>query len=274
MSTDILTKMYYPLTSIPFEKNETYSEIIPCDALKPYIRCFWGSTENFYNNADRLIIPDTCMDIIFNFDYSKNTLSSLFCTIDEQSYFSSKKQDNSVNSTFAIRFYAWSTVLFADNCFIASKNKVFDIDDFFFGLKNEMMSMLMRIDSFSERCTITEKYLLKRLDIFKQNHNLMNAVFDIINSNATISIKDLALHNAISQRQLERIFNVNMGISPKAFSSLVRYQLVWQDMCLNRNVNTLDMTEKYGYSDQSHLLNDFKRFHSLTPREGLLYANL
>lgn len=275
MSNNILTKMYYPLTSVPFEKNATYTEVIPCDALKPYIRCFWGSTENCDNSSERLIIPDTCMDIIFNFDYSKNSQSSLFCAIDEHSYFSSKKQNNtSVHSTFAIRFYSWSTVLFSDNCFINTKNKAFETDEFFCGLKNEMMPMLMSVNSLPERCRLAEKNLLKRLDTFKQNNDFMNAVYDIINSNATIGIKELARHNAISQRQLERIFNFNIGISPKAFSSLIRYQLVWQDMCLNKNVNILDLTEKYGYTDQSHLLKDFKKFHSLTPKDSLLYANL
>lgn len=275
MSSDILTKLYYPLTSVPFEKSKAYTEIVPCDALKPYVRCFWGSTENCNQRSQRLIIPDTCMDIIFNFDYSKNMQGSLFCAVDEHSYFSSKKSDNiSVHSTFAIRFYSWSAVLFSNQCFINTKNKTFDIDEFFYGLKREMEPMLMSESSLSERCRLAEKYLLKRINVFKQNNDFMNAVYDIISSNATISIRELAHRNVISQRQLERIFNSNMGISPKAFSSLVRYQLVWQELCLNKNVNILDLTEKYGYADQSHLQNEFKKFHLLTPKEGLAYANL
>lgn len=275
MSSDTLTKLYYPLTSVPFEKSKSYMEVAPCDALKPYIRCFWGSTENCSQRSQRLIIPDTCMDIIFNYDYSKNMLGSLFCAVDEHSYFSSKKSDNiSVHSTFAIRFYSWSAVLFSDRYFVNTKNKTFATDEFFCGLRREMEPMLMSVSSLSERCRLAEKYLLKRLNVFKQNNDFMNAVYDIIHSNATIGIRELAHHNAISQRQLERIFNSNMGISPKAFSSLVRYQLVWQELCLNKNADILDLTEKYGYADQSHLQNEFKKFHLMTPREGLAYAKL
>ena len=36
-----LTKMYRPITAQPFDRSDGYREISPCEALKPYIRCFW-----------------------------------------------------------------------------------------------------------------------------------------------------------------------------------------------------------------------------------------
>lgn len=38
-----LYKSYNPITATPFQCTEEYMEFVPCDALKPYIRCFWGS---------------------------------------------------------------------------------------------------------------------------------------------------------------------------------------------------------------------------------------
>ena len=63
-----------------------------------------------------------------------------------------------------------------------------------------------------------------------------------------------------------------MGISPKAFSSLVRYQLLWQEMTGRPGFNILDAVEKYGYADQPHLLNDFRRRHLMNPKQALDYA--
>ncbi len=36
-----LYKSYNPITATPFQCTEEYMEFVPCDALKPYIRCFW-----------------------------------------------------------------------------------------------------------------------------------------------------------------------------------------------------------------------------------------
>ena len=37
-----LHKLYRPLTAAPFAGNHGYREFPPCQALAPYIRCFWG----------------------------------------------------------------------------------------------------------------------------------------------------------------------------------------------------------------------------------------
>ena len=53
-------KIYKPITAAPFIFGKSHREIEPCEALKPYIRCFWGS-ENSYveDKADKLVILQT-----------------------------------------------------------------------------------------------------------------------------------------------------------------------------------------------------------------------
>ena len=87
-----LTKRYHPITGEPLRREETYWEALPCDALRPYIRCFWGTLRPIPAGAlqptheQGLVIPDTCMDIIFDVDYTGNSYAAAFCTLDEHSY--------------------------------------------------------------------------------------------------------------------------------------------------------------------------------------------
>lgn len=268
-NTEQLITAYYPITSTPFAQSPAYSEIAPGKALLPFIRCFWGSDAAAGAEESRLVIPDTCMDIIFDLDYARNTACSSFCTIDENPYFSRSAH----RSTFGIRFYAWTAVLFADNSFAGTKNKVFDADEFFAGLKREILPMLLSVPSLPERAERAEIYLLKRLRLNRMNSNVMNAVRDIISGRGAVRTADLAARNAVSVRQLERWFNDNMGISPKGFSSLVRYQMVWQELCF-RGGDIFDLAEKYGYYDQAHLLNDFRKHHSMTPKQAVDLSKL
>jgi AraC-like DNA-binding protein len=67
---------------------------------------------------------------------------------------------------------------------------------------------------------------------------------------------------------MERLFLEHIGISIKKISSLVRYQNVWQDIAYSRVFDIQDLVEKYGYTDQSHLLNEFTKYHGITPKQA------
>ena len=81
-------------------------------------------------------------------------------------------------------------------------------------------------------------------------------------------LQELRKDHGVSQAQLAEL----LGVSPKTFSSLLRYQLLWQEIALSPSFNILDAVAKYGFSDQPHLLNEFKRRHMMTPKEAALYA--
>ena len=271
-----LSALYHPLTATPFRQNAAHTELPPCSALLPYIRCFWGTTEPLRRDggatAPSLVIPDTCMDIIFTLDHTRQTLYSRFCAMDESAYSARSAEDGTVTSTFAIRFYAWTAALFTDHPLSGSKNRVFDAEEFFPALCRVLTPMLLSVPSLPERAAIASRYLLLHLDRQRMNGTLMNAVDSVITARGTRKIDDLAASEAVSRKRLERLFAEFIGLSPKAFSSLVRYQLLWQELCLGRPRGMLDLVEKYGYFDQAHLLNDFKKHHSMTPAQAIRFA--
>ena len=270
-----LVEKYHPITASPFQNDASYREITPCEALKPYIRCFWGTDMPAAQTAvdeKGIVIPDTCMDIIFNVNYTENDCGGFFCTLDEHSYSSSGTSDSDITSTFAIRFYAWTAILFSEQDFTGRKNSSFSTEEFFSYIRRELEPRLFGLYSLQEKVLVAEKILLKALCADRINNDLMNAIDLMLKTDGRAKISDISMYTALSQRQLERIFNFNMGISPKAFSSLLRYQLLWQEMVLTPCFDILDAVEKYGYTDQAHLLNDFKRRHLMTPKEAVRYA--
>lgn len=268
-----LNSIYTPITALPNVRNNAYTEIAPCVALRPYIRCFWGTVYQVKNSEmlSRPIIPDTCMDIIFNVNHTQNTYNGKFCALDEHSYHSRVVNNNDRVEVFGIRFYAWSPVLFSD-CPINNDKPYIDVDDIFHGLKKEFEPILFDINSLMDKIAAAEKILIKRLDENKLNNDIMNGLFFIIKNHGNIKISDISSYTGVSKRTLERIFKRNTGISPKTIQALIRYQLLWQDIYLHRGFDVFDAVLKYGYFDQSHLLNDFKQKHSMTPKEALDFS--
>lgn len=270
-----LQRMYHPITGTPFQADETYREVAPCAALAPYIRCFWGSERPLpeHPHEGGIIIPDTCMDIIFHIDYAQNRIGSAFCALDEHSYRTGASEaSGGLAATFAIRFYAWTACLFAEDSLRGCANAHYPVNAFFRRIESTLTPVLFDEITLEGKVRAAEQVLLALLAPEKADAAVLNAVHHMLRTSGRARIGEVSAALALSNRQLERRFDATMGLSPKAFSSLVRYQLLWQDMALNPRFHALDAVDKFGYTDQAHLLHDFRSRHLMSPREAVALA--
>lgn len=269
-----LNQIYRPITATPFKKDDTYMEFEPCVELKPYIRCFWGTLKPYRQiktdiPSVGLVIPDTCMDIIFDINYTENCIYNTFSGINLSSFHTNSQNNTEMLvSTFGIRFYAWTAVLFSEDSMKDVKNSCYDVGYHFAKLKRELEPMLFDIKDMKERISKAEAYLLKQIHLERQNHIIMQTITKMIQNKGNITMKSLEQEIHISNRQIERLFKENIGISPKQLASLIRYQYFWNHLMYKNNFNLLDEVFQLGYTDQSHVIKDFKRFHTMTPVEA------
>ncbi|MDY3792414.1 MAG: AraC family transcriptional regulator [Oscillospiraceae bacterium] len=264
-----LSKIYMPITADPFENNDSYTEIMPSAPLKPYIRCFWGTKRPVTHKSSGIVIPDTCMDIIFHFYEGGST--SFFCHIDEAAHSPSSNSDTAEYSTFAVRFYPWSAAAFAEypDMSIPTDRP----EDIFPKLTQRIYEAVSRESTLMGRSKAAEAVLYDSLRPENQSADVMNALYFAIISGGNIKISDLASYTALSSRTLQRKFSLQTGMSPKILCDLIRYQLLWQETAMGNGISILDAVEKYGYYDQSHLLGDFRKRHLMTPAEAVKYLH-
>ena len=86
------------------------------------------------------------------------------------------------------------------------------------------------------------------------------------------NVSELSRECFVSSRHLERLFHEYIGITPKKLSSIVRFQFLWNEILQNPNFHVLDAVNRYGYTDQSHLLREFKRYHTMDIQAARLHA--
>lgn len=272
-----LNSIYRPVTAQPFLNDKTYIELQPCKALSPYICCFWGTPGHSHDIAstwerDIFVIPDTCMDIIFYVNTDKNEVNALFAGISDNTFRDKIQSGTPSISCFAIRFFCWAVPLFSHDSMKYALNSFVETEVYFTNLKRDMQDILTDNTLITERAAKVEQYLLKKLDLNKQNNNVMNAVYKILDAKGTLTSAEISNYTNVGQRQLERLFLEYVGVSPQKLSKLVRFQYLWQDILFEENFNMQDSVCRYTYSDQSHLLNDFKRYHTLSPGDARMFA--
>ena len=273
-----LYRIFRPITAHPFICSEEYAEWEPCEALKPYIRCFWGTAKpvmkhNTGPGMQDIVTPDTCADIIFEMDFTNNKLHGVFCGIDDRTFYAnSGSEEEKLVFTFAIRFYAWTAVLFSEDSMRDTRHAFFDVECHFSRIKRELEPLLYEAQTMAAMIGAAEKVLLKAFCKNRENHLVSEAVGTVLLSKGTMRAEQLAREMHMSERQLQRLFKEYVGISPKTVASLVRYQYLWQDILYNPYFHILDAVHRYGYTDQAHLLHDFKKFHAMNVKEARDYA--
>jgi AraC-like DNA-binding protein len=94
----------------------------------------------------------------------------------------------------------------------------------------------------------------------------------VYRSGGQVSVEELAKVAHVSSRTLERIFKENVGIPPKEFLRIARFQEVLKRL---RQIAGSPVTEEslmriafeFGYYDHAHLTNEFKKYSGILPSE-------
>jgi transcriptional regulator GlxA family with amidase domain len=79
----------------------------------------------------------------------------------------------------------------------------------------------------------------------------------------------LASNVGLSRRRLIQVFAAEVGLTPKLFSRVVRFQRAREIVDHAATPNWAKLAVDCGYCDQSHLIRDFQEFSGLSPTDYL-----
>lgn len=123
-----------------------------------------------------------------------------------------------------------------------------------------------------ERAAVVQSFLLSLLRLSSprtSQHPAVLATLDrILRQRGTSPIEPLAREVGISRRQIERLFLQQVGLAPKRFSALVRFEAVLRRLPEANRSSWADLALDAGYSDQPHLIRELNRYAGMSP--GLL----
>ncbi|MBO0933230.1 helix-turn-helix transcriptional regulator [Fibrella aquatilis] len=106
-----------------------------------------------------------------------------------------------------------------------------------------------------------------------QDHNpntdpaIAQALNEMIRSNGNITLKALQDTLRLTERSLERRFKQSVGISPKLFARICRFQAALNQLTNGRYDKLSDVAYESGYADHSHFTRTFKAFTGILPTE-------
>ena len=124
---------------------------------------------------------------------------------------------------------------------------------------------LLNTINHKKKITLLENFLTERLIFNKDFDRIDYAIKLIQNYKGQIQCGQLSHEVCLGIKQFERIFSNYVGINPKKFASIIRFQNTLQ---MKKNFKELTMYQlafDNGYYDQSHFIHDFKNLTGLAP---------
>jgi len=217
-----------------------YAEIPPPAPLRAWVASYW--TRSAFAAAapvTNTVLPDGCADVIFDLTngcaFGVGTMTAPLVL-------------TSTNGPemFGVRFRPGRAAAF-------------------FGMPMHELTD-QRIDlELAHDVARVEEMLLRRLKDADADPRIDAAVQMIEASRGLISIDRLAHELNITRQHLRRRFLEQVGISPKTFARVVRFQHVVAAAERADDVSWSGVAADFGYSDQSHLIADFRELAGTTP---------
>jgi len=133
-------------------------------------------------------------------------------------------------------------------------------------LLREVEDRLAESRDHAERIRLVERFLLSLRRTRVPDGSLRKAA-RLLQAQPALDLASLAGQLGLGERQMERKFREWIGIGPKRFARLARFQHVVD--LLQRSPASLEAALEQGFYDQAHFIKEFRAFAGATPEAWL-----
>ena len=123
------------------------------------------------------------------------------------------------------------------------------------------------------KVTLLQQFLIGALARTETDPAFEHSAATIMDAQGLVSMKRLSQVTGLSDRWQRAKFADRLGISPKTFASLVRFQSCFQAMLRDKHVFLQAKHFNDSYYDQAHFIKEFKRFIGYSPAKYTTLQN-
>ena len=247
----------------------------PHPALRPYIRCYmyfeagvkgkWLKAGSSPTSLPLLSIALETDKFIYKHRGSREPLmfSSQFTKYTPMTVYGKTK-------IFNIFFHPTGAFQLLGISQKGLNNKVINLSDLVGSSVSNLKERLAEKITLADTHKVIESFFLRKLSLQKKYNSAKQLAY-VVDQIAQRShqkniIKDICLSEGYSISRLERHMREIVGISPKMFQRITRFNNVLKYIrYLSPPYHWANIAYDFGYYDQIHFIKDFSWFHGITP---------
>ena len=134
-------------------------------------------------------------------------------------------------------------------------------------LDGELLLKLAQKPSFEERITFFQERISPLLPLEQPQPVMMVCTRKIMEQKGNLNLLVLSDITGYSDRYIRKKFTAEMGLSPKNFCRIIRFQNSLNTLLTGfyEKDKILNAVYDNGYYDEAHFINEFRQFTSFTP---------
>lgn len=148
-------------------------------------------------------------------------------------------------------------------------NKILSAEDIFNYDALYLHEQLKNTPDANGMASYADQFFLKLLNRPNNHHSITGnigfAAVEINNNDHLFKINEFACKANMSTRNFERRFKNEIGVSPKLYQKLSRFNNAILKKLSNPEKRWTDVCHECGYFDQMHMIKDFKQFANQNP---------
>ena len=238
------------------------------EELRDTIRCFWYNRRDFGEQESSFEVPpDGYVEIIFHFG-SGCSISShgglqplpspfMMGLLPLPVHFYTRNR----LEILAIRCYPWTVF---DLLGLPSGKGVLLFEHPIAELQAPLQWHI-QAGKIEEALALVKQYFLHLRSRISMDSMLYKAGVAMRKANGSLPVSQVAAAAHATVRTLERNFKQSSGHTVKDVSGLIRFEQVRNRLWLHPDSGLAGLAQELGYTDQSHLSREFKRYSGTTP---------
>jgi len=138
---------------------------------------------------------------------------------------------------------------------------------------DELRARLGESRSFAERTRTANAFFMDRCTR-TWSSDVTPIAREILRCRGCVRVSDVAHQSGVSVRQLERRFISQIGVSPKLYARITRFEAAIKAKQGAPGATWTDVAHRLGYHDQMHLLHDFRQLAGSTPSDLMAHLGI
>jgi AraC-like DNA-binding protein len=245
----------------------------PVPALAADVSCFWALEQDQASYNREVYLPDAYVEVVINVG-APLMLQSEYGMLELPRAFVNPLQNKPLRiraaglcQIISMQLYPWAVKPILNIEADPSTVHVIGLDAAWQRFAEDLAQIVAH-RGYAEAINCYQEFVCKTA--YRHKHDLMpirTAGHLLHRAHGQIRMADLAAQSYLSSSQFERQFKHYTAVSPKAYARIVRFSSLQSALLVNPSIRLADLAEVYGYSDQAHLIREFKSFAHCTPRD-------
>jgi AraC-like DNA-binding protein len=253
----------------------TFASAPPDADLATHVAEYWEVEGRLAPFRER-VLPNGALEVMINLGPVHEMIADGERTTWERSWFSGLHERaieiHSENGTHLVsaRLRPLGALALFGEAAPAAANRVIDLEAFIGPTAVSLREQLRSTDTPNKRFEILEAFLRSRLSsAVEPSAFVRGAVARIDDAHGNLRVSTLHESLDVSRKHLTLRFAREIGIPPKAYAQLRRFIWTLGRLRESEEVDWAQLAAAAGYSDQSHLVRDFRRVAAARPTEFL-----